>query len=77
MVSGKGIILELDTDEILEDGTAFTLRAFPSLAKVKDSVVCEVLTLVLIGVESTQVFYLFFLLKNSLLDHTLRPTCNS
>ena len=30
------------------------------------------------GVESTQVFFIYFLLKNSLLDHTLThtiPTC--
>ena len=27
------------------------------------------------GVESTQDFLFIFFLKNSLLDHTLRPTC--
>ena len=27
------------------------------------------------GVDSTQVFFFLFLFKNSLLDHTLRPTC--
>ena len=28
------------------------------------------------GVESTQVFFIYLFTKNSLLDHTLRPTCN-
>ena len=27
------------------------------------------------GLSRSRIFYLFFLLKNSLLDHTLRPTC--